>query len=105
MDLLSAAELGLASALAERHLNLPCGSRRTVDCPTGRRCERTRTSDQYRALARKLRGRGPCGRVCIRMLTQTSRRSRYCRYYFLEPLVYAMLNALHVTPLHASCIR
>jgi len=28
----------------------------------------------------------------------------YCRYYFLEPLVYAMLNALHVTPLHASCI-
>ena len=28
----------------------------------------------------------------------------YCRYYFLEPLVYAMLTARHVTPLHASCI-
>ena len=28
----------------------------------------------------------------------------YCRYYFLEPLVYATLTALHVTPLHASCI-
>jgi hypothetical protein len=28
----------------------------------------------------------------------------YCRYYFLEPLVYVMLTALHVTPLHASCI-
>jgi hypothetical protein len=30
--------------------------------------------------------------------------SAYCRYYFLEPLVYITLSALHVTPLHASCI-
>jgi hypothetical protein len=28
----------------------------------------------------------------------------YCRYYFLEPLVYVMLTALYLTPLHASCI-
>jgi hypothetical protein len=28
----------------------------------------------------------------------------YCRYYFLEPLVYVTLTALHLTPLHASCI-
>jgi hypothetical protein len=30
--------------------------------------------------------------------------SAYCRYYFLEPLVYIMLSSLYVTPLHASCI-
>jgi hypothetical protein len=28
----------------------------------------------------------------------------YSRYYFLEPLVYVTISALHLTPLHASCI-
>ena len=38
-------------------------------------------------------------------LTQDVAADRaYCRYYFLEPLVYVTLTALHVTPLHASCI-